>query len=321
MVDWIALSGDPHPVLATGEGLLLDRGALVVELAPGLGRPAEVLSHLTPLSRVSLIVDPARGLSLGHAQGRVARVHRLPGPLATDAGLRVTFAWDAPGRRWSLACENLRDGMVRRAFGADPVALPADDAWAVCAGGAGRAHPLLVWAGVRRLRPAVPAGALLLAAAVPVLTVDGHRAAGDLVAGDALEGHDGRPLFLRACMLFDQPHRGTLAPIRLRAGHFPLHRDVTVGPRTVLRMADEAVEYLFGTRSALVRAADLGDPVIAHRLHDGRSTAMVALVTDRAGAVMSDRLGIWSGPAPEVRRPYEAAALIASRRTGPLRAA
>ena len=318
MTDWIALPHDPHPMLQAGCSLLLEQAALVIELRPGLAVPTVALDHHSPTSAFSVLADPAIGISVLHRQGRTLRRHSLPGPLPDlSSGALITFAWDAPGRVWALSVTTPDCTPPHRATGPDPIALPAQDGWTLCQT---TDHPMLHWCGLRRLRH-TPTGTTLVGHGTRIATPQGDRPAHSLRPGDQLLCPDGPPLTLRALRSAELPHHGSLAPVILRAGHFPIRHDLLVAPQTVLRLQGEDVDYVFGRDHVLIAAQDFTDPRFALRHRIGRSTRMVGLVTDRPGLILTDGLALHTGPTPRTLRPYESAALMAASRGTPLRAA
>ena len=284
----------------------------------------------TPWRRVfSVLYDPANGIGILHRQGGSLVRHALSGrPQATwpgatgsaDAGALITFAWNAPARRWAISLTPLDGGPVRTEGGRAPLPLSEADAHAICATGAGsaRIHPAVSWCGLQRgLFEMPPAG--LIEAGAPIRTPAGTVAAGALRPGDLVLTRDHGPRPLTGVRTMDIPHRGSLAPVRLRAGQFQTARDRTIGPNTRILFEGATVEYLFGIDEVLVSGTELDDGLMGRRVLTPGASRMVALqcanpelISTDAVVVLTGHCGTRAAPSPRpCLRSYETAALRA----------
>jgi hypothetical protein len=272
---WLLLSDRPEPQRPRG---LLTRGSFVLELQQPPG-PATVLVDQAARDgqarHFAVALDLAEGLTLTQLQGRTLLRHLLPGPLPRGDGPgRLTFAFDAGQRFWSLAFEQAGDpdGAVRAA-GASVLPLDLADLAALCAAGPGtRRHPSVLWFGATAaICPPRPGAWLGLRA--PVDTPSGPVPAGSLRPGDRVQTLDRGPLAVRRIRPVAVPSAGSAAPVLLRAPYFPRGQDLQVGPAQLLLYEGVAAQYLFGEEAVLVRACDLCDGTRAtpdHRRAEAR---------------------------------------------------
>jgi hypothetical protein len=322
MQRWLELSGRDAGTAAP-IALPPQRGWLALGLPQLASETPLVLtrSHPDDPGRVlSVLVDRAGGLAVMRRIGGRLQRHHLPGPLpAPSGGLMAVIGWDLPQRRWTLAAEGAEGSRTSRSGDGDPVALSPAEARALCTlAGDGRTDPALGWYGLAEGRP--PAQAAWIAAATPVLTPAGRVPAGRLRLGDAVLTADRGPRPVVDVLTAELPHCGTLAPVRLRAGHLAITRDIVVGPLCRIAFGGGDVEYMFGEEEVLVAAGDIGDGLIARRLRGGGTTRMVALVCEQPELILSDRLALLSGQSDGVSaaprpclRPFETAALLPER--------
>lgn len=323
--DWLMLSGQPRR--APQSPSLLERGTLVVEVALPLSRSALILDHRSRQGwprALSLTVEPA-GLVVTHLQGQSLIRHILPGPLPAGDGIgRISLAWDAPLRLWTLRFEIAgRPETVLAASGAEVMPPLLDDLLDLCAGQApARLHGSVLWLGLSA-GMGFPEQRPWLGLRSPVETPVGPVAAGLLRPGDTVLTADLGFVEVRAVRRLTVPARGSLAPMLLRAPYFGLLTDLLVGADQHVLCEDVAVEYLFAEDRVLVRASDLADGL---RAVPDRRRAVAQGVEIDLGAealVLCDGVALSSAAAPRdrwgraIRRldRHEAQALAALRRT------
>lgn len=322
---WLALSGLTCPAPAGPQ--LLERGTLVVEVALPLVRSALVLDHRSRIGwprALSVSLEPA-GLVVTHLQGRSLHRHILPGPMPAGEGIgRISFAWDAPLRLWTLRYEIAgQPETAVSASGADVMPPLLGDLIEICAGAApARIHGSVLWLG---LAPCLgmPAPRPWIGPRSPVETPAGPVAAGLLRPGDSVLTADLGMREVVAVRRVTVPARGSLAPVLLRAPYFGLLTDLLVGADQHVLAVDVAVEYLFGEDRVLVRAADLADGIRA--LPDRRRAVAQGVEIDLGAEalILCDGVALSSAAAPRdrwgqaIRRldRHEAQALAGLRRT------
>lgn len=280
---WIALSDQPPPPGSPVAGSLA-RGVMIFEidlplagagvlldmrLAADVGREGEVA--------LSLFHDLGAGIALMMRRGPRLVRHLLPGPLWQKSGVaRLTFGWDAPARRWTLALE--QDGQRVAAEGEGVLAPDMADLHRLCDGGAGMLrHPALLWFGVMPGAD-LPEPLGWIGTSTPVLTPRGVVAAGSLRPGDRVMTRDQGAVPLVGVTRLAVPGRGSLAPIRLRAPFWGRKVDILVSPDQPVWVAGPETEYLFGEEEVLVLARHLADGAMAEADH--RRAAAVGVVLD-----------------------------------------
>ncbi|MDT8858038.1 Hint domain-containing protein [Paracoccaceae bacterium Fryx2] len=292
MSGWIALSDRDTPLAPMPAGALLDRGALVLELALPLEGPTVLLDyHATDgwARGLSVFHDPQAGFGILHRQGQVVIRHTLPTPLPRDGGTaRLTLCWDAPARRWTMHAELPATGWSARSQGRNPLPLPMADLLALCAGGGpATRHPALLWFGAT-LGDTPPNRAPWIGLRTPVAVPGGHAPAGSLRAGDVVLTADSGPQPLRSVRRMDLPSRGSFAPVLLRAPYFARTADLLVSGDQLIALAGYQVEYLFGEDEVLAEARHMADGRSA--LFDNRRacTACISLELPEPGLILSD---------------------------------
>jgi hypothetical protein len=274
---FVAGRGGSVPGLSPPAGPILERGALSLGLEPDLpGRGDAPLVDLAAGApwheRLTLRRLAGGGLLLDHRLGSGRTGARL-GPPAADpaAGLRVTWAWDAPARRASLTAEDPASGRLcqAEATGAMPVSLEA--LAPLVAGGA--PPPGAAWIAVSDRvepvgpRPGLPPDACLTTPEGPV-PVAAVRPGMRVLTRDA----GFRPVLWQGAAAL--PLAGPDRPVRLCAPFLGLEHDLVVAPDLRILLGGPVAEYLFGVDEVLVAArhlADgqraLADPPATPRLH------------------------------------------------------
>jgi hypothetical protein len=318
MKNWVVLSDRKDPVAADP---LLERGLFIMEFALPLDRGTVLLDMQDDAGwrrSFSVFADPEAGLSLLHRQGGAVRRHAVPGPLPAAAGRgRLSFAFDAPARRWTLRFAPLNGDPGLAAEGSDPLPLRVADLQALAAGAAGaQRHPAVLWFGATR-GMAPPAQAPWIGLRTPVDTPRGPVAAGRLRPGDLIATLDEGPLPLRGLQRMTLPSRGSFAPVLLRAPYFGARGDLLVSADQRVLIAGAAVEYLFGEEEVLAPAGMLMDGRVAQRDERRAVTTCVALDLGRPVLITADGCCLLSAAAPLLPLPrralqdYEALPLLA----------
>lgn len=357
MSDWIALLGDRHPHCGVAGSVPLRAGALVLELAGLPAAPAVLLgchrmgqaSAGTGTMRdgwgeamaldfgLSLTAGRAEGITLRHRSGPNVVRHELSCPLPATAGrLVVVLSWagaghQLPAGRWQLSLQR-PDGtpLVPAAAGQGALALHPGDAWLVCQPGRHRiTHEMVVRAGVRRGRclaadpPETLGGRVVVSANAAVAVEGGVRPVGLLRPGDQVIDIEGAPVRLAANHIAEVPIGMAFAPIRLRAGHFPISKDVVAGPGALIAVQGDEVEYRIGVPLGALPARLVPAP-LAQQIGAPLRSLLMALPVPERPAIL--RLGgldfVLAGPDRQlpagcrVFHPAEAADLL-GRTTGP----
>ncbi|MFN3644854.1 MAG: Hint domain-containing protein, partial [Gemmobacter sp.] len=271
-------------------------GALVLELVALPATPT-VLLHVAPgpastLGRILVRGCAGRGVSVAveTAAGRAALSVAWPDAGAARAGLAL--GWD--GARVTLAAAPGGLAHLGPPQAAAPLGWHADAAATVTLTGRGPgfwAHPAATWHALRA-GPNRPLPAALLSPATRIDTPAGPRRAGDLRPGDAVctLGAGLRPIAsIRHHWLAP---RGTLAPIRLRAGYCPTARDILVGPRQPVLLDGPGVEDATGRDEILIRAADLAQTRLARAVEGDGAVPMLALELDAPALILADGMAL-----------------------------
>ncbi len=290
MTDWIALSDcedrrDDTPAL-------LERGLFVLEFSLPLDQ-ATVLLHLqsdTPWPRtLSVFFDPEAGLAVLHRQGHDLRRHLIPGPLPQHQGTaRLTFAFDAPDRTWSMRYEIIELGIRHSANGSQPLPLSAADLRALCTAGDGsQRHRAVLWFGATQ-HDVLPDRAPWIGLRTPVDTTRGAVAAGLLKPGDMIATLDRGFLPLRTLIHRTLPSRGTFVPVLLRTPFFGLSSDILVSSDQMVLISGASIEYLFGVEEALISAASLCDGHVAQQDERRAVTHSVSLDLGSPALITAD---------------------------------
>ena len=318
MMEWIMLSDRKDQPTS---GALLDRGLFIMEFSLPLDRGTVLLDIQRddgwPRS-FSVFADPDTGLSLLHRQGGDFRRHSLPGPLPPRAGRgRLSFAFDAPARSWSLRFATLDGAQEAESFGAEHMPLRLDDLQDLAGGGVKvQRHRAVLWFGATR-GSAPPAQAPWIGLRTPVDTARGPVAAGRLQPGDMIQSLDEGPLPLRALRRMTLPSRGSFAPVLLRSPYFGSTGDLLVSADQRVLIAGASVEYLFGEEEALVPASLLMDGRVAQMDERRAVTTCVALDMGRPVLITADGCCLLSAASPGQTLPrralqdYEALPLMA----------
>jgi hypothetical protein len=318
MKSWVVLSDRKDAVSGAA---LLERGLFIMEFTLPLDRGTVLLDMQDDAGwkrSFSVFADPEAGLSLLHRQGSDVRRHALPGPLPAAAGRgRLSFAFDAPARLWSLRFAPLIGDPGVLSQGTDPLPLRVEDMQTLATGGTrAQRHPAVLWFGATRgLEP--PAQAPWIGLQTPVDTTRGPVAAGRLRPGDMIATLDAGPLPLRALQRMTRPSRGSFAPVLLRAPYFGSGGDLLVSADQPVLIAGAAVEYLFGEEEVLAPASLLMDGRVAQKDERRAVTTCVALDLGRPVLFTADGCCLLSTARPGQTLPrralqdYEALPLMA----------
>lgn len=122
-----------------------------------------------------------------------------------------------------------------------------------------------------------------------ILTPQGEVPVESLAPGDLVITADDGPQPLRWVGGRTVPAEGPMAPIRIRAGTFGDHRDITVSPQHRLLVRDSLAELLFGEPEVLVAAKELVNDRSVQR-KTGGSVSYVHLLFDKHQVVWSEGL-------------------------------
>ncbi len=151
---WFALSDRRSGGVVCARGLpaVLAAGCLVVEaqVPDARGGTLRLLDYRDSRGwarTLTLELSADGTVTLHQRQGTRAEAFALPGGLRGCPGeVRLSFSWDAPGRRCRLAAGQPDAGCWRRAEGRNPLPLMAEEAEAIaCRSELAKAHPALTW--------------------------------------------------------------------------------------------------------------------------------------------------------------------------------
>lgn len=282
---WLALSDlgilDSSP--ANG---MMHKGQFVIEISLPLEKPTVLLDYqcndLWPRT-FALLFDPQAGFSIIHRQGGRVQRHVLPGPLPQAQGQgRLTFAFDAPARHWSLRfeCPSDTGTTAVSSTGSNPLPLQVADLAALCT----QTHAAQVlWFGASDTFT-LPGSAPWLGLRTQIETSRGPIAAGNLKPGDIILTQDCGPRVLLSAKRMQLPARGSFAPVLLRAPYFGQTQDLLVSADQHIATAGLEVEYLFDIDSALIPASALVDGRTA--LSDNRRPITGSVILDIGGPAL-----------------------------------
>ena len=192
-----------------------------------------------------------------------AVLHIAPPP--SETCLRITYSWDAPGRRAILTVENLDQELIYQTEAPAPLPLPLSDLREIILA---RHHTHLARetryvALSDQVEPVgLPAG---LAAGTPVETPSGPQRIERLRLGDEVLTWNGAVRPVRWMVRREVPALGRFLPVRLRAPYHGLTRDIICAPDHRVMVAGTDAEYHLGQSSVLVEAAHLVDDKAVRR--------------------------------------------------------
>jgi hypothetical protein len=288
---WLALS-DLGLLAGQPESGLLHRGQFVIELAMPLQGHCLLIDHKSNAGwprTFAAVYDPTAGFVLVHRQGaRVVR-HVLSAPLPQGKGHgRLTFAFDAPAKLWSLRFEVLgaEASPAIEARGRDPLPMLIEDLAALCA--TGRPRSGVLWFGATT-GDQLPGQTAWIGLRSQIETSLGPAFAGNLRAGDVVMTLDRGPQILRAVTPLSLPARGSYAPVLLRAPYFGQMRDLLVSADQLVAISGPEAEYLFDAESVLMPAGALVDGRTA--LADDRRAVTGSVALDLGGPALIESDG------------------------------
>ncbi|WP_147111964.1 Hint domain-containing protein [Tateyamaria sp. syn59] len=243
-------------------GPLIERGTLMFEVGTVDGaKPYDLIgiSAAAPWRRaLSFQSVPGGGIALLHRHGTNITQAAMRWP---DDGCaqttRVTYAWDAPNGWGRLALERPGTGDIRQRHVHLPRPLVADDMRDLMLADPARTlADDVLFAGVSTaIEPLGPMPSIH--PDTPVATPGGYRPASDLQRGDTVITDKGETVPVLHAVRHTVPARGSFAPIRLRAPHFGLQRDIVVATEQRLVLRGSEVEYTFGQEAVVVAAKHL----------------------------------------------------------------
>lgn len=258
----LAASDDRAPLAGASDDDLLPCGTLMIETRlPEAGCPRSLLyfdrAGDWPF-HISVQSIPGGGLVLVINQGGSV-LHQAIN--ACDAGrmdiLRLTYCWDAPGRRGRVTLEQSdQDQFLVRQITA-PRPMRVGDARGLFRTGPHRfVSPNVVFMALSvRTEPVGPTPSL--SPDTPIATPDGFRPIRALRRGDLVVDADGRTVPVLFNIRRTVPARGLFRPLRMRTPYFGLQRDIVVAPSQRVVLGGSEVEYLFGAEAVLVPACHL----------------------------------------------------------------
>lgn len=213
----------------------------------------------------ALSVDMRQGEAQSHAQ------LTMPPP-PQDTRLRITYSWDAPGRRALLTVEDLDQGLLYQSEMAAPIPLPLIDAYHIIKNGPltriGRDTRFIAISD-----KVEPVGLMLgVAKGTPVETPTGPQFVDRLRLGDLVTTGSGVPQPVRWIIKREVPMLGRFRPVRLRAPYYGLTRDIFCAPDHRIMLTGAEAEYLFGESHVLVEAMHLVDGKSVLREHASESS-------------------------------------------------
>lgn len=254
--------------IAIREDDILAIGTLLIEVlfVARARQPQRVLRYERRdgwLRAMSVLITADGCLTLEVCQGgAVSRASlNFPAP-PTDTRLRISYGWDAPGRRAVLTVEDLDQELLYQAEATSPLPLPLVDAREIILNGSKtRIGPETRFLALSdRFEPVGLTTGVVKG--TPIETVDGPKFVERLRLGDQVVTSTGIPRQVRWIAQRQVPALGRFRPVRLRAPYFGLTRDVLVAADTRIMVTGAEAEYLFGEAHVLVEA---------HHMIDGNS--------------------------------------------------
>lgn len=243
-------------------GPMLERGTLMFETTLSeQDRPLDLLKMLQPFPwprELSFRAIPGGGIALLHRHN--TDVTHAAIRWSSDqraATLRVSYAWDAPEGWGRLALERPECHVhIARPVHMPRPFLTSDIRDTIVQRDAGvLAKEVLFGAVSDQILPLGPMPSLH--PDTPIATPSGYRPVGKLTRGDTVVSATGDIVPVLHSVRHCVPARGSFAPVRLRAPHFGLQRDIVVAPEQRLVLKGSEVEYIFGQEAVLVPARHL----------------------------------------------------------------
>ncbi|MEL6464909.1 MAG: Hint domain-containing protein [Pseudomonadota bacterium] len=264
-------------------GPMLKRGTLMFETALSeQDHPLDLMgvSQTVPWPRqLSFEAIPGGGIALRHRHNTDITHAAIRWSNDQRAiTLRVTYAWDAPAGWGRLALERPEcHGYITRPVHMPRPFLTTDIQDMMLRRDAGTlAKDVLFGAVSDQILPLGPMPSLH--PDTPIATPNGYRPVGKLVRGDTVLSPNGEIVPVLHSVRHCVPARGSFAPVRLRAPHFGLQRDIIVAPEQRLVLKGSEVEYIFGQEAVLVPARHLVNGYAAVWSDTGSTTDYVQIV-------------------------------------------
>ncbi len=212
------------------------------------------------LRSLSVQLSAEGGLGVDLRQGEAqSHIHLNITPPPPGTCLRISYSWDAPGRKALLTVENLDQELVYQAEATAPLPLPLADLREIALNrpSARFSRDIRYVAISDRVEPVgLPAG---VAAGTPVETPHGPQFVERLRLGDMVLTWNGEARPVRWIARREVPALGRFRPVRLRAPYHGLTRDILCAPDHRIMVGGVEAEYLLGESSVLVDAAHLVD--------------------------------------------------------------
>jgi hypothetical protein len=138
-----------------------------------------------------------------------------------------------------------------------------------------------------------------------IMTPKGEVPVEDLCPGDLVLTHDDGPQPVRWTGRRLVPATGAFAPVRIKAGAFGPHGELTISPQHRVMIGDSRAELLFGEAEVLVAAKDLVNDHSV-RIVEGGMVDYVHILFDKHQVVYSEGLVTESFlPGPQTTKLFE----------------
>lgn len=264
---WLAITDGRGCVRAPAPSArvaLVASGSLLIEaqVASERGRAVTLLElERDPgwRQRLAVTLGSDGEVTVEHRQGETLSIATLGKPrVMGNETLRLTWSWDAPGRRGVLTAENVTTGAMVQAGFDNPMPVPVDDIVALAGAGADRARldpSVQLLAASDEIEPVGPMPGFL--AGTRIETAAGARPVEALRPGDLVATAERGLQPVRHAVAREVPAVGAFRPVRLRAPYFGLRADLDVAPHHRVMIDGSEAEYLFGADSVLVEARHL----------------------------------------------------------------
>ncbi len=250
---------------STDERAILATGSLVIEtiFTARARAPQRILRHerragwMRALA-VALNAEGELSVELQQGDGAFRMRLRMPPP-TTQACLRISYCWDAPGRVALLSVENLDQDLIFQTEAPAPLPVPLTDIREIVLNGPatriGRDTRFVAFSD--RVEPVGLALGIL--AGTPVETPAGPRLVERLRLGEMVQTLAGPARPVRWLARRQVPALGRFQPLRLRAPYFGLSRDILCAPDHRIVLSNPETEYQLGQSAVLVEAGHLAD--------------------------------------------------------------
>lgn len=280
----------PHEILPTG--------TLMIELRYNHegADPWRILGFRRKpdwLREIVIELSQAGRLFMAFRQGAASSTIEMTLPLPhRDSRIRLTYSWNAPERNGLLTVEYPEDGRIFQKPVVNPVPLPVQDVKALVRNGrAAEIDPAVRFIAVSDDIEPIGLGSGITGGSL-VETTEGPVPVNKLRLGDELLTADSGAQPVRWIAKRIVPAMGSFRPVRLRAPHFGLTRDMVASPDHRLRLGSAEAEYLIGDQEVLVPAGVLVNGKHAQREGRQRLVTYYQILLDVHDCLLHD--GIWT---------------------------